>query len=111
MSLHWPHISMISASVLQSSVGCFYMYSNSAGEQWSSESAMALGWRAGAPYLVLSCILLSCLVYRSGWAAVQSYDGGSSVAVLTDRARGAASLGDGSLEYILHRHATGGNGA
>ena len=78
-----------------------------------SSGHLSLQWRlaGGRVRHILSCLVLSCLVYRSGWAAVQSYDGGSSVAVLTDRARGAASLGDGSLEYILHRHATGGNGA
>lgn len=40
---------------------------------------------------------------------------GESIDILIDkhnnvRDRGVASLGDGSLEYILHRHATGGNG-
>jgi hypothetical protein len=30
--------------------------------------------------------------------------------MLTDRARGVASLASGVLEFVLHRHATGGNG-
>eukprot|EP01050_Picozoa_sp_SAG11_P005560 SAG11_NODE_397_length_9785_cov_3.709581_4_plen_505_part_00 len=46
----------------------------------------------------------------SAWAAVHATTASASVAMLTDRSRGAASLQDGELEYILHRHATGGNG-
>ena len=46
----------------------------------------------------------------SAWASVQSVHADASLAMLTDRSRGVASLSDGSLEYILHRHATGGNG-
>jgi hypothetical protein len=46
----------------------------------------------------------------SAWASVQAVAADASVAMLTDRSRAAASLSDGSLEYILHRHATGGNG-
>jgi hypothetical protein len=46
----------------------------------------------------------------SSFAEVQGGDGSFSVAMLTDRARGAASLVDGAVEMVLHRHATGGNG-
>jgi hypothetical protein len=46
----------------------------------------------------------------SAWASVQAVTADASIAMLTDRSRGVASLTDGSLEYILHRHATGGNG-
>ena len=46
----------------------------------------------------------------SAWASVQAVSADGSMAMLTDRSRGVASLSDGSLEYILHRHATGGNG-
>ena len=46
----------------------------------------------------------------SAWAGVQSITGDGSLTMLTDRARAAASLSSGLLEYVLHRHATGGNG-
>ena len=46
----------------------------------------------------------------SAWAGIHSLAADGSLTMLTDRARAAASLSDGSLEYVLHRHATGGNG-
>ena len=46
----------------------------------------------------------------SAWASIHSLFADSSLAMLTDRARAAASLAEGVLEYVLHRHATGGNG-
>ena len=49
-------------------------------------------------------------VPSSGWAELVDTGGAASLSVLTDRARGVASLADGQLEYVLHRHATGGNG-
>lgn len=46
----------------------------------------------------------------SAWAEIVGAAADFSVSAFTDRARGAASLTDGDLEYVLHRHASGGNG-
>ena len=46
----------------------------------------------------------------SSYAELRALAADASLAVITDRPRGVASLSDGQLELILHRHATGGDG-
>lgn len=46
----------------------------------------------------------------SSFAEIRGSSGDFSIACINDRARGVASLADGQLEYVLHRHATGGDG-
>ena len=46
----------------------------------------------------------------SSYAGLRAIAADASLAVITDRPRGVASLSDGQLELILHRHATGGDG-
>ena len=54
---------------------------------------------------------ISCNFHpSSGWAGVQSASGDGSMFMLTDRSRAVASTADGSFEYVIHRHADGGNG-